>query len=227
MPTQNIILLLVYMDSLIVGGVGNFNDKKTFFSHVFSTSDESKAELFNVFQYAFLAIIPIVLLNKSIQHFIPDVDMDKSSLEILAEIFLQIFLMFFGIIFTHRLITFFPTYSGFKYDSFSFTNVILAFFVIVFSIQTKLGLKINILFQRVYSAFFGSNEHFDNKTLKPFKQNTHNNHTTSQADFYDHSTHNPVSVLPTPTTTTTATQDSYMGPLAANSIIGTHFGAFF
>jgi hypothetical protein len=217
------------MDSLIVGGVGNFNDKKTFFNHVFSTTDESKAEFFNVFQYAFLAIIPIVLLNKSIQHFIPDVDIDKSSLEILAEIFIQIFLMFFGIIFTHRLITFLPTYSGFKYDSFSLTNVILAFFIIIFSIQTKLGLKINILFQRFYSSFFDSNEHTD-KNLKPFKRSTNTNHTTSQSDFYDHSTHNPVSILPTPTTTTTHsdyTQDSYMGPLAANSLIGSSFGATF
>ena len=56
--------------------------------------------------------------------------------------------MFVGIIHIHRVITYIPTYSGFKYDNLNLTNVILAFLVIVLSIQTKLGLKVNILIDR-------------------------------------------------------------------------------
>lgn len=53
--------------------------------------------------------------------------------------------MFCGIIVIHRIITYFPTYSGFIYESLTLTNVILAFLVIVLSIQIKMGLMINIL----------------------------------------------------------------------------------
>ena len=86
--------------------------KKTFLGHVFLTTEEGKAEILNVIQYALMAVIPVVILNKSIQRFIPEADTEKSSLEILAEIFIQLIVMFCGIIIIHRIITYFPTYSG-------------------------------------------------------------------------------------------------------------------
>ena len=70
--------------------------KKTFFNHVFSMSEESNAEVLNVLQYAFTAVVPVVVLNKSINRLIPEADPDKSSLEILVEIFLQLSIMLFG-----------------------------------------------------------------------------------------------------------------------------------
>ena len=63
--------------------------KKSFLGHVFSTTDEGKAEILNVVQYATLGIIPIVLLNKAIQRFIPEADAEKSSLELVVEVLLQ------------------------------------------------------------------------------------------------------------------------------------------
>ena len=125
--------------------------QKTFFSHVFSSTEEGKAEVLNVVQYSLMGIIPIVILNKLIQRFIPEADTEKSNLELLVEIFIQMIVMFCGIILIHRTITYFPTYSGFKYDELTLTNVILAFLIIIFSIQTKIGLKINILKQNSYS----------------------------------------------------------------------------
>ena len=111
-------------------------------------SEESNAEVLNVIQYSTLGVLPIIVLNKSIQRFIPEADPDSSSIEVLAEIFIQLVIMFVGIILIHRIITYIPTYSGFKYDNLNLTNVILAFLVIVLSIQTKLGLKVNILLDR-------------------------------------------------------------------------------
>jgi hypothetical protein len=52
------------------------------------------------------------------------------------EIFLQILIMFCGIIFIHRTITYIPTYSGFNYEAMNFTNVILAFLVIILCFKT-------------------------------------------------------------------------------------------
>ena len=51
-----------------------------FFSHVFSTTEEGKAELMNVTQYAVLGIVPIFALNKLIQRFVPEADLEKSSI---------------------------------------------------------------------------------------------------------------------------------------------------
>jgi hypothetical protein len=118
-----------------------------------------------------------------VQKFIPEVDLDKSSLEILAEILLQIIVMFIGIIFINRIITFFPTYSGFKYDNFVFSNVILAFFIIIFSINTKLGIKVNLLIDRFFIFWDGGEEDSEkaNKYKKSVKiySNVNNNVTTN------------------------------------------------
>ena len=131
------------------------SSKKTFLSHVFSTTEEGKAELLNVIQYTVLAIIPIVILNKTIQKIIPEANPEKSSLEITFEIIAQLIIIFIGIVIIHRIITFIPTYSGFKYDSLILTSVILAFLVIVLSIQTKVGIKTSILVDRLGELWNG------------------------------------------------------------------------
>ena len=61
----------------ILEPVGN---KKTFFNHVFSMTEESKAEIFNTIQYSLLGVAPVVVLNKMVQRFIPEADPDKSSM---------------------------------------------------------------------------------------------------------------------------------------------------
>ena len=134
-------------------------------------------------------MIPIVILNKLIQRFIPDADDEKSSIEIVIEILLQLIVRFCGIVIIHRIITYIPTYSGFKYENLVLTNVILAFLVIVLSIQTKLGIKVNILFDRLMELWNGPN--YDNnegkaavrngvRVSKPISQ-----HAPSQADYLE------------------------------------------
>ena len=43
-----------------------------FVNHVFNFNDESKDEMMNIVQYAVLAIIPVVVLNKLTQKFVPE-----------------------------------------------------------------------------------------------------------------------------------------------------------
>ena len=97
----------------IEGGVFNSmeasSSRKTLFNHVFSTTEEGKAEVINVLQYSLLGVIPIVILNKTIQRFIPEADSDKSTLEIFVEILIQLIIMFVGIVIIHRIITYIPT----------------------------------------------------------------------------------------------------------------------
>ena len=112
------------MDTLLQEG-GEVT-KPTFLNHVFSGSEESMGELMNVVQYALMGVVPIVVLNKTIHHFIPEADTNKSSFEILAEVLIQLSFLFIGIVLIHRMITYFPTYSGFKYENLTLTNVILS-----------------------------------------------------------------------------------------------------
>lgn len=229
--------------------LSDVSGKRTFFSHVFSTTEEGKAELLNVVQYSLLAIIPVIVLNKSINRFIPEADPDKSSLELLVEIFIQMVIMFCGIVLIHRIITYVPTYSGFKYEGLALTNVILAFLIIVLSIQSKLGLKVNILTDRLSDLWNGTTSSGSNKAEKKTSYNVRvaqaTAHAPSQADFLDHSAVQGGVFPPAPIATTKQStgvydmmmrtggaaaapaHDAYMGPMAANSVLGGAFGSSF
>jgi hypothetical protein len=217
----------------------------SFLSHVFSSTEEGKAEILNVIQYSTMGVVPIVILNKLIQRFIPEADPDKSTLELLVEIFIQLIVMFCGIIIIHRVIIYAPTYSGFKYESLTLTNVILAFLIIVLSIQTKLGMKVNILVDRLLelwngpSGDDGKQRKRNVRTSSPMSQHAH-----SQADYLDNSQVQNGTFPPAPVATTrqNSVMESYdnmlggsrqpdygamMGPMAANSVLGSSFGASF
>tara|TARA_Y100000816_G_scaffold257363_1_gene211502 strand:- start:8207 stop:8851 length:645 start_codon:yes stop_codon:yes gene_type:complete len=206
-------------------------NKESFLSHVFSTTDEDKGEMLNIVQYSTLAIIPILLLNKFINRFIPEADPDKSSIELLVEILIQLIIIFIGIILVHRIITYIPTYSGFKYENLILTNVILAFLIIVFSIQSKIGLKANILFDRTYELWNGPSD--DTENDKPKKRAKHHSaHTPSQADHLDNPALQNELFPPAPVAVQRPVQEDpsmqYMsGPMAANSLLGGSFGASF
>ena len=129
--------------------------KPGFFKHVFNFDEQSKAEMLNIVQYAVLAIIPVVILNKLMQRFVPEADDEKGSVEISAEVLAQIIAMFLVMLIIHRIITFVPPYSGEKYVDFSITNIILAMLVIILSLQTKLGEKVSILVDRLIELWEG------------------------------------------------------------------------
>lgn len=140
------------------------DSNKNFFKHVFNFDDDSKSNILNIIQYALLAIIPLVTLNKTIGKYVPEVDEQKGSLEITAEIIVQIISTFMGLLIIHRMITFVPTYSGEKYPDFDIIYVILAILMITMSLQTKLGEKVNTLVERVNDLWNGSSS--KNKTGK-------------------------------------------------------------
>jgi hypothetical protein len=221
---------------------GGDSSRKTFFSHVFSTTEEGKAEIMNITQYATLGVIPVVVLNKLIQRFIPEADPDKSSVEILIEILVQLIVMFCGVILIHRVITYVPTYSGFNYESLALTNVILTFLIIVLSIQTKLGIKVNILFDRLTELWNGESQDAKAKAMSQIRTSSSIlGHTPSQADHLDNGLQSDI-FPPAPIATTkqpaNGTYDHMMrgtpsvapmqmGPVAANGVLGGSFGSFF
>ena len=132
------------------------DSNKSFLKHVFNFDDDSKTDILNIIQYALIAIIPIVILNKTMGKYVPESDDKKGSLEISAEIIIQIIVTFIGLLIIHRIITFIPTYSGVKYPEFHIVYIILAILMITMSLQTKLGEKVSVLAERVMELWDGS-----------------------------------------------------------------------
>lgn len=129
-----------------------------FFKYVFNFDEDSKGDLLNIIQYALLAIIPIVAINKLMQNYVPEADDDKGNLELSMEVILQTIGMFIAIFFINRMITYIPTYSGTKYPEFSVICIILAVLMITLSLQTKLGEKVSILSDRLVELWNGKSE---------------------------------------------------------------------
>ena len=102
------------------------DSKKSFFKHVFNFDNDTKSELLNIVQYAIMSIIPVVLVNKGIANYVPEADDNKNTLELIAEIIIQIVVMFLGLFMIDRIITYFPTYSGEKYPDHSIIFMILS-----------------------------------------------------------------------------------------------------
>jgi len=206
----------------LAGGDGSdyLPPRRTFLGHVFSTTEEGKAEVFNTLQYVGLAFLPVFALNKLIQRYIPEADLDKSSLELFFEIFVQLIVMFGGIILIHRLVTYVPTYSGFKYENLALTNVILAFLVLVLSIQSKLALKTNIIYERFLDLWDGKRD--DDRPAKKGQGNGGggggSRHMPSQADHLDESPSGLFPPAPIATSSkpmSQATSPGFGGPAAA------------
>jgi hypothetical protein len=133
-------------------------DSKGFFKHVFNFDDDSKSEILNIIQYAIIALIPVIIISKTISKYDPEADDNKSSLEISAEIIIKIIIMFIGLLLVHRMIIFIPTYSGVKYPDFNIIFIILAVLMIILGLQTNLGEKVNILVDRLMELWNGKED---------------------------------------------------------------------
>jgi len=126
-----------------------------FIDYVFKMDDAQQGVLLNITQYIVLALVPIAVVLSIIRNYSPDPDDQKGSLMILAEIVGQLLFMFGSIYFIHRMITYIPTYSGYKYGELNMVTIALGILMIVLSIKTKLGEKVQILVDRVEDLWSG------------------------------------------------------------------------
>jgi hypothetical protein len=215
------------------------NGKTGFFKHVFNFDDESKADILNIIQYAVLAILPLVLFNKSLQRLVPEADEEKHSIELSMEVIAQVIVVFLGMLVIHRIITFIPTYSGIKYAELNVTNIVLSVLIILLSLQTKLGEKISILAERIVD-FWNGNQN-DNKKKK--KKNTQQQQQINEQAISKSLDSTPISSIPlqqqpnfnqmyqidnTPLIgAATPGGEQMMEPMAANAMGGSAFGSLF
>ena len=144
------------MDAIEITAKDTTNAGGGFFKQVFKLNEDSQGEVLNMMQYVAIGFIPIILVIYIIRYYVPDPDDDKGSLTILAEIFAQTFAMLLAIYFIHRMVIYFPTYSGIKYERFHIINILMVFLMILFSIKTKLGEKAQILVERAVDMWSGN-----------------------------------------------------------------------
>lgn len=154
------------------------NSSNGFFKYVFNFDGDSKGEMINLVQYSVLAIIPVVILNKLIQRFVPEVDEDKGSVEILVEVIIQIIVMFVGLLFINRIITYIPTFSKMAYPEIQIIYFVLPVLMIILSLQTRIGEKVSILTDRVKELWDGkisTSSSSGNSKNKQGQSNSQNN----------------------------------------------------
>jgi hypothetical protein len=154
--------------------------KMGFFKYLFKFDDDVRHDLTNIVQYALIAFIPVILLNKGMQRFVPEADEEKGSLEILAEVLIQIVVIFVALFYINRIIVYVPTYSGQKYPEFTLISIILAVLMITMSLQTKLGEKVSILSDRAIELWDGSGSKKKKGKGKSSQSNTPQNPVISQ-----------------------------------------------
>lgn len=123
-------------------------EQPTFFSHVFNFEQESRNQMINISQYTVFSIVFITLLNRFVQDYMPEVDKDKGSVAIFVEISIQCIVLFLGIVFIHRIITFIPSVSGAKYADQNVIAIILPTLILLLG-TSKLGEKVSILVDRL------------------------------------------------------------------------------
>jgi len=120
----------------------------TLFNHMFS-DENTKPNIVNIIQYTAVGIIPVLVLNRLMQHIFPEVDEKKNNLELSIEVMGQLALLFVGIFFIDKLIRYFNVYSGEKYNDVSVLNMVLPLMIILFSVPSKIGQKMQLLMDRI------------------------------------------------------------------------------
>lgn len=224
-----------------------------FFNYVFNFDQENKNNIMNLIQYLLIGIVPVVIILKLIKEYVPEEDDTKGSFEISFEIIAQLLALFFSIWFIDKTIRFIPTYSKVDYHKFNEINFVLPFIIILVTMQTKLGAKINILFDRVMELINGKNTAIVNGSnyVNANGQQVINSpgvHQVSRADTLDNTLIHPppqqvntngvsmIDGLPNMIHNSgNVSQNQAMGmaftesfePMAANGALGGSFGASF
>jgi hypothetical protein len=163
-----------------------------FFNHVFNFDNENKCNMLNLLQYILIAVIPVIAVLKLIKFYIPEEDILKGTPEILIEVFAQLVIIFFAIWFIDKIIRYIPTYSKANYHKFNEINYVIPTLIILFTMQTRLGSKINILFDRFLELWNGreGNQNYGNvKVCQPIV--TPGIHQISRADTLNHNIMQP------------------------------------
>lgn len=147
--------------NIMEGGMVKQSSLNRFSNHVFDFGEDSKQDIMNLLQFGVLSLVPIVILNKTLNRYVPEASYMKGTFELVFEVLAQTGAMLVGLVFIERLVTFVPTLSGKEYEKMNLIIFVMPFLMILLSIQSKLGDKANILYKRA-SGLLGGNQFLEN-----------------------------------------------------------------
>jgi hypothetical protein len=172
------------LDTVSFGGSSKLSPSG-FFSYVFNFDSDNKAILLNMFQYIIIALIPVIVLLKMIKEYIPEDDDRKESIELVIEIIIQLGVLFIAMYFIDKIIRYFPTYSNVPYSKFNEISFIIPTLVLIMTMQTKLGAKINILYDRILEMWNGKPQTKGGNNQGNIRVSQPGIHQASRADSLD------------------------------------------
>ena len=154
---------------------GGMELKSSFFEYITSISSNEKAQMLNMLQYGGLAILPLLVLLKFMKMYVPEEDPLKGTPELVIEILLQLGFILLAFFFIHKLIYYVPTYSAVEYGNLNLLSLIVPVFFLMFALDTNVGSKLNVVFDRLLVTLGIKKENMCNQNEK------NNETTTSQA----------------------------------------------
>ena len=135
---------------------GNISTSSTntmsFVNYITTFTSKEKSQLLNMFQYGGISIIPLLILLKLLKMYMPEQDPFKPSTDILLEVIMQLLVILVALLLVHKMIMYFPTYSKVDYEQISMLSIVLPIFFIMFTLDTKISEKLNILLERGLKA---------------------------------------------------------------------------
>lgn len=121
-----------------------------FLDHMTKFDKKTKTEVLNMFQYGFLMVVPVMFVNKLVGALFTMNAEEKTTLELSLEVVAELVVLFSSLFIIHRFVSFVPTYSEEPYPTIDFTQVVLVFVFILFSFQTSLNEKFNVIYERLF-----------------------------------------------------------------------------
>lgn len=139
---------------------GNDTDK-SFVDYMTSFSASEKGQLMNLVQYCGIAVIPLLAILKLMKIYMPINNPLKPTSELVFEVLIQLVIILVAFFFIHKLVLYFPTYSKVNYENFSLLSGMLPLLFLMFTLDTKISEKLNVLFDRLLIMLGIVKEPFD------------------------------------------------------------------
>lgn len=137
------------MDPTMPVQSGGNNNDKSFVEYMTSFSATEKGQVMNLVQYCGIAVVPLLALLKIMKMYMPISNPLKPTSELVFEVIVQLLVILVAFFFIHKIVLYFPTYSQINYDGFSLLSGMLPLLFLMFTLDTKISEKLNVLFDRL------------------------------------------------------------------------------
>lgn len=129
--------------------LGGGDSDKSFVEYITSFSPTEKSQMMNLLQYCGISILPLLTVLKLMKNYMPINNPLKPSSELIIEVIVQLIVILVSFFFVHKLVLYIPTYSQVNYEKFSLLSGMLPLLFLMFTLDTKISEKLNVLFDRL------------------------------------------------------------------------------